>query len=334
MSNDHAEVSPEKEVKVDLGVLEQMFKLNEEYSEVEHRLIGRDQSKDQNLRNALSLLTKNEQAVVEIVESNILDAGCLEIAQALSSNTECTVLRLREVGMGGAGTVAIAEAVGKRAQMRELYLDDNDLSSPEAIRAVAKLIAANTNLRVLGLESNKIEADGMRVLCAALGSNSTLDALELSENFFGDRGITDLVKVLKVNTTLRRIKLFNDEISNVGALHLATLMASGECSCTEIAFSDNYLINADGLKQVQDALRYSDFEEVGGMTFRRKVSVVRPKAPLPSRSVPASSSVMVPAPIHSSTRFILFGLAALALGLGGGLLLATRQKKWFRKEGP
>jgi len=234
--------------------------------------------------------------------------------------------------MGGAGTVAIADAVSKQPQLRELYLDDNDLSSPEAIAAVAKLIASNTNLRVLGLASNKIEADGMKIICSALGSNTNLETLELSENFFGDLGVTELIKVLRGNKTLLLIKLFNDEISNVGALQLATLMASGECCCREIAFSNNHLINADGMKQVRDTVRFSDFEEVGMLTFRKRGnerravqqagSVAAPLLPVSNHSVPT----------HSNTRLIILGLAAVALGLGTGLFLATRQRSppfWF-----
>jgi len=315
---------------VDPSILDQMRRLNEEYSEVENRLIGRDQSKDQNLRNALSLLTKNEQAVVEVVESNILDAGCLEIAQALAQNTQCSVLRLREVGMSGTGTVAITDAVSKRAQLRELYLDDNDLSSPEAIRAVAKLIAANTNLRVLGLESNKVEADGMRAICAALSSNSNLEALELSDNYFGDMGVTELIKVLRGNKSLQRIKLLNDEISTVGALQLATFMASGECSCRDISFANNHLINADGLKQVQEALRFSNFEELGTFTFRKKGNERRGTTQLAATTTPPIvTTTVVPARSHSNGLFI-FGLVVL-LTLGSGLFLIRKKSpsSWF-----
>lgn len=318
------------EVKLDAAVFEQMRKLNEEYSEVEQRLIGRDKDKNQILRNALALLTKNEQSTVEIVEANILDAGCTEIANALAQNTRCTVLRLREVGMGGPGTVAIVDAVLKCAQLEELYLDDNDLSSQEATGAVAKLIAANTGLKVLGLESNKIEADGMRAICAALGSNTNLEILELSENFFGDRGVSDLIAVLKKNKTLQVLKLSNDEISNVGALQLAKFMASAECSCQEVTFSTNHLLNSEGVRQVQELLRCSQYEEVGVLSFKRVSGRRAPQQPVAPATVvpsPATTTLVSPPSSHSNISLICFGLAAVGLGLGVGLFLATRIKR-------
>jgi len=319
------------EFKVSQEVLNKMRQLNQEYSEVENRLIGRDETKDQFKMAALSLLQKNEKDIVEVVELNILDSGCVEIAQALSANTKCTILRLREVGMTGPGAIAVTDAVSKRPQLRELYLDDNDLSSKEAIGAVASLIAKNTPLKVLGLDSNKIEADGMKVICQALGSNTNLEVLLLSDNFFGDRGVTELVKVLQTtNKTVQRIKLANDEISIVGAQQLASFMASNACALREVDFSGNHLITTDGLKQVQDTLRLSNFEESDALAYRKKGQSRRAVPPaandttLPS-SPPTAKPDRPTAVVRSNNHsWFLFGLMALAIG--GGLFLLSRRK--------
>jgi len=133
--------------------------------------------------------------------------------------------------------------------------------------------------------------------------------------------------VLKGNKTLQSIKLCSDEISNLGALQLATLMASGDCFCRQIAFSNNNLINADGLKQVQDTLRFSDFEEVGILAFRKR-GVERRGAQQAAAIAAPPESVAIRSVSIQSKRLLVFGLAAIALGLGAaGLFLASRQKK-------
>jgi len=222
--------------------------------------------------------------------------------------------------MGSSGAVAIAHAASQRPQLRELYLDDNDLSSSEAIGAVAKLIAGNTTLKVLALESNHIDSDGARVLSSALAHNSTLEVLLLSDNTLGDNGVGQIVTVLATsNTTLKRLTVNNCDISNSGAKQLAEFMATQSCSLREVEFHGNR-VTADGLKQVQDSLRFSKFEEADMLSFKQKARLNQAPTPVlrPMDSYPPARP----------RRLGLFGIFVLSgILLGAGFLFMTHYKK-------
>jgi hypothetical protein len=100
---------------------------------------------------------------------------------------------------------AIAEALERNTTVTELHMRGVRLTNQFAT-AAAKMLRVNHTLRVLDLEDNKIESQGIEEIGAALADNRGLVELTLLKNREpGENALAVLIKSFESNTTLQRI---------------------------------------------------------------------------------------------------------------------------------
>ncbi|RKO96489.1 RNI-like protein, partial [Caulochytrium protostelioides] len=133
-----------------------------------------------------------------------------------------TTLRITAHTFGLREATALAYALSKDAQLRELVITDASLSD-EGATLIAGALKLNSTLRTLDLRGNTIRSDGATALAAMLKVNSTLERLLLEWNGIGvwDTGVTALADALAVNTTMRHLDLRNNRLSGANLAHLA-----------------------------------------------------------------------------------------------------------------
>ena len=106
-------------------------------------------------------------------------------------NRVLTWLYLGGCGLGDAGTIEVATAVGVNKVLSVLILDDNGIGARGA-RGLSMAMRANNTLATLGLARNGDIAgrdgsgEGVRLLCTMLHTNTglvtlNLEGIELSE---------------------------------------------------------------------------------------------------------------------------------------------------------
>lgn len=162
------------------------------------------------------------------------DDGATSLGRALRGNQRLEVLGLERCGVGDAGAVELASALGGSAPagdaadpvasalpaLRELHLEGNAIGAAGAT-AIATALRSNTRLQTLALALNPIGAEGARRLAAALRHNTALTVLDLSDCGVGDAGAEALGAALRGNTVLRELRLQGNGIGQRGAAAIA-----------------------------------------------------------------------------------------------------------------
>jgi Ran GTPase-activating protein (RanGAP) involved in mRNA processing and transport len=109
-----------------------------------------------------------------------------------------------------------------------LDLSGNSIGPVGAEQIATALLQGNTHLTSLNLSSNKIGPLGAKHIGWMLRFTHTLEELLLSDNVVGDEGVATLSEGLKRDdhavSNLRRLELNWNEISDVGAGHLAQVL--------------------------------------------------------------------------------------------------------------
>jgi hypothetical protein len=99
----------------------------------------------------------------------------------------------------------IAEALEVNTNLIELHLQTVRLTNVFAT-ACAKMLRVNHTLRMLDLEDNKIDSDGIEEIGAALADNRGLIELTLFKNREpGEKALSTLIASFDYNTTLQKI---------------------------------------------------------------------------------------------------------------------------------
>ena len=124
------------------------------------------------------------------------------------------------------GCEACAALLAANTCLEELRLDSNDLRD-DGVNVVAKALVKNTKLRVLGLRANGLDAIyGDGALARALRRNSSLEALDLGANGLtrgGPDSIVALAGACAVNEGLRRLDISGSGIDDAPGPRMAFL---------------------------------------------------------------------------------------------------------------
>lgn len=132
----------------------------------------------------------------------------------LDSNFESLLERLRDDDfrvtgidltgrrIGDKGAIQLAEALSDNTQVRQLWLRGCQIGD-EGAKALASCLEQNMAIVDLYLAKNAIGDEGLRAIADALGlSNLTLVTLELEDNRVGDKGIDALTRAMERNTSV------------------------------------------------------------------------------------------------------------------------------------
>ncbi|KAL3159899.1 hypothetical protein ABBQ38_010295 [Trebouxia sp. C0009 RCD-2024] len=125
-------------------------------------------------------------------------------------------------------------------------------------RSLAKTLEKSETLVTLGLPSNLLEDDKIRMIASGLVDNHSVTSLDLSHNKIADRGVRALVKVLDSSNVVTFLDLHDNQIHVEGGQALARAMRAnhslvslnlrlnrlGDVGCSAIcsALSDNTIL--------------------------------------------------------------------------------------------
>jgi len=149
------------------------------------------------------------------------------LAQALTTNTNVTVVNLSGGSVGDVGTHRLCQTLNKNRTVHSLNLRSNSISDDGAM-AVADMLRTNTSLTYLnvGNMANKINAT--------------------NTNTIANNGIKAICEALKVNTTLKKV-VFNNlsKVDNFGAKAVMDMVAVNR------GLTDVYLEGKTGISNQQ-----------------------------------------------------------------------------------
>lgn len=140
----------------------------------------------------------------------------------------------------------------KHIQDRELKMKFHGLG-PQRMKALAIPLQCNTNIEILNLTGNAIDADGAMCLTKVLKENFFITELVLAENNLGTEGGKSISEMLINNRNLYKIDLTGNDIGD-GA-------ASGFC---------DVLFNNKLLKTL--LLGHNSFEDEGARLFKSAIA--------------------------------------------------------------
>jgi hypothetical protein len=106
---------------------------------------------------------------------------------------------------------------------------------------LAKALANNRTLRILGMRGNMIGDAGASALAGGLCvPGSTLVGLSLGKNHISDSGATALAGMLKVNSSLEELQLDENEIGDAGGCALAEAIENNRTLSTLWATKNSF----------------------------------------------------------------------------------------------
>ncbi len=213
---------------------------------------------------------------IHIYDRAITDEKITSFFRGLKRCNVCHKFNFSSNGLSVAGIRGMVPLLHNSVSLQFLNLDNNDIKSDgfnelfralhnspietlncascgiESIEIDRELIP--TELTVLRLQCNKINADGCHELAKLLqGGDSTLKTLNLNCNKIDDEGVEILVDALQNNKTLSTLELNrNNDVSNRGKLMLLKLVS--DVSSIEATLQSNHTLahvlvrnnNADG----------------------------------------------------------------------------------------
>lgn len=130
------------------------------------------------------------------------------ISKKAINEKRCTKLRLQKNKITGKGATTLANALYNNTTLIELYLSKNTISDAGVHAFAQTLSMNNSTLRVLDLYSNHITDEGIEYLSEMLKINRTLLRLGLGSNLITDQGLRILVhSLIHSNRSLQWLSL-------------------------------------------------------------------------------------------------------------------------------
>lgn len=198
-----------------------------------------------------------ELTEVRWFDGNIGDDRVEELALDLIENPKyehVNALNLSKNRIGDAGFIALAGALPKLDNLRQILLGDNPFVTSTGMSAMGKALqngakiqalnltkcfigtqecialssglTGNKYLKELLLHSNLIGNEGIKQLGMSISRNSALEVLDVSDNPIGEDGLISLVGSLSCNQKLRKLYLNDTSTSILGMRFMADLLAT------------------------------------------------------------------------------------------------------------
>lgn len=193
---------------------------------------------------ALSKRPKSPLKALYIGGELITDRGASGFAQNCLAAVECNLMRLviQDSRLGDAGVAAIAEALQTNRSLRVLSLTFSGITARGA-NALCNMMQENDTLQRLNLSGNNIGDEGFVALLKGLQNSTTLTAL----NLVGTCISCTNVEICNFgDTCLKDLNLSGNDVTDQGALNLASSLLDEDCSLGRLCLTYNKLTPKGG----------------------------------------------------------------------------------------
>jgi hypothetical protein len=177
----------------------------------------------------------------------IVDAGAIEIADALANNSTLNKFTMQNDRITAAGWVSFFNRLtNSSCSLEELDLGYANINNKGAAKLV-KLLASMITLHVLYLDSNDITPNGWCAFARGLrtrsdGARSRLKELCVSGNQINEEAINSFARSLKTNTSLTNLRIYiNDRLRNISLKAFTSVLCYG--SSIERTYSSNHTLH-------------------------------------------------------------------------------------------
>ena len=232
--------------------------------------------------------SKRKLTALGLSNNQIGTEGAMHIAStALADKLSLTKLSLEGNSIGSRGLRAISEAMMANTELKEIYLYNNQIED-DGLDIFGKMIQNKSHLFAIGLEFNKIGAEGVshvlmgikqlrgleklylnandikatdqlgNAFIESLSKCESLKEIRLSNNRLGDEGGIPLAKALKLNKSIRVCHVSNNKLSAESAKEFAELIKANQ-SLKDLDLSSNMIIMEE-LQILADAFKESALE--------------------------------------------------------------------------
>jgi Leucine-rich repeat (LRR) protein len=202
--------------------------------------IGRDCAHD--IAMALEQCRHNSLSRFDLLQTNISDEGFIEIATALSAQSQLERLNLYRNNIGREGCVALGNTIGTWQVSNLEFLDVSYNSiDDQGLQALVAGMATCYNIDTVDLSNNgSITSAGLRCMSPLFQSEScSLKKLVVHDINFGDEGAMALADGLKGNKSLERLRFISISagVTDVGWAAFSKLL------CDTSSINNTYLSN-------------------------------------------------------------------------------------------
>ncbi|XP_078477398.1 NACHT, LRR and PYD domains-containing protein 12-like isoform X2 [Lampetra planeri] len=218
---------------------------------------------------------------LSLLGCSLRDKSVSSLSVILKANTGLKSLQLSGNKIGDSGLRLLADGMlGREGSLETLYLCYCSLTYKSG-SSLSVILKANTGLKSLQLNGNKIGDSGLRLLAdGMLGREGSLETLYLRECSLTDKSGSSLSVILKANTGLKSLELRDNYIGDSGLRLLADGMLGREGSLETLDLQDCSLTDKSipalhDIMITNKALRIlrvggNDFSEEGEQELRRK----------------------------------------------------------------
>ena len=153
-----------------------------------------------------SVILNNTELEYLVLSDNSFGKGTLDIAKALQELYLLKVLELGNVNMPDEISEELALAIECNLFLNTVNLSDNDMQSSAVV--ILQALAKITSLRVLNLQSTKLNEDAGYYLSSVICNNTGLNQLYLDNNHIGE-GLSQVARALQQLNSLQVLGLGN-----------------------------------------------------------------------------------------------------------------------------
>jgi Ran GTPase-activating protein (RanGAP) involved in mRNA processing and transport len=151
------------------------------------------------------LISSSAIAAVRLSGNHFGDIAVKMIAERLRTNVRLRELELNDVEMSSDGFVAVCKALKENRTLEKISMSENQVAQG-ALEAFAVLLKENSTLITVGLRDCGIALTACEHIADGLAANSTLAELEISKNGIEVTGLVPLLEALRGNYALLRIE--------------------------------------------------------------------------------------------------------------------------------
>lgn len=235
-----------------LGRAVALAKVIKEHTCILELHIGKTHLRGIDMSHICDALSQNTNiSVLDLRLNNISNEGAAHIANALLTNRTLKRLNLSSTGIDADGCKRLADALRANTCLSELDLSFLDIGDQGCI-ALAEMMKMNRSLKKLRLRSGSITWLGCGFLLEGLENGKTITELDLSRNFIGDAGVDMFLRHLKDDSSLRELNLENCGITAAGCSILSDVILTNK-SLRNLDLSVNF-IGDQGIIKLSNAL--------------------------------------------------------------------------------
>jgi Ran GTPase-activating protein (RanGAP) involved in mRNA processing and transport len=153
--------------------------------------------------------------LLEVGWTDLVEDGCVYLAEALKKNTTVEELNLHHCGINAEGAAVLSAALDCCQSVKVVRLNWNNIGSM-GVTHLVPLLKRNCAVTSFELSWNDIDYQGAESLAVALAGNCSLTSLDLSNNYIGPQGACRLAEALIRNDNLSKLCLKGNGIGGKG----------------------------------------------------------------------------------------------------------------------